>query len=363
MHDVLLTVSGHIDPDIEAQIAGGKHPETDYVAMARVFQADLLDYSTARRQAGWFGKLLEKIGGANLLLAWICYRLRGRYRVLFTDGEQIGIPLALLLKFAGRGRRPRHLMIAHILSVPKKMVIFDRLGIQSHIDIFFVYASQQKQFIEERWHVPSERVVYTPFMVDAIFFAPEQVSEEDVLDLDRQHEQLICSVGLEFRDYPTLIKAVSGLEVDVVIAAASPWSKRADSTAGQEIPANVTVSRFSQYDLRTLYDDSSFVVMPLVENNFQAGVTTILEAMAMSKAIICSQTQGQTDVIVDGQTGLYVPPEDPQALAEAIAYLLANSAEAEEMGRRGRQKILDEMSLKRYVERLNIYVSQARQSG
>jgi glycosyltransferase involved in cell wall biosynthesis len=188
------------------------------------------------------------------------------------------------------------------------------------------------------------------------------VSEKDALDLDRQHGQLICSVGLEFRDYPTLIKAMSELDVEAMIAAASPWSKRADSTAGQEIPANITVSRFNQYDLRTLYEESSFVVMPLVENNFQAGVTTILEAMAMGKANICSQTQGQTDVIVDGQSGLYVPPEDLQALGDGIAQLMANSAEAEEMGRRGRQKILDEMSLDRYVERLNIYVQQARQS-
>jgi hypothetical protein len=62
-------------------------------------------------------------------------------------------------------------MITHILSVPKKMALFDRLGIQSHIDIFFVYATQQKQFIEERWRVPTERVVYIPFMVDA-FFSP-----------------------------------------------------------------------------------------------------------------------------------------------------------------------------------------------
>lgn len=139
--------------------------------MARVFEADLLDYAAARGQAGWIGKLLKKIGGANLLLAWICYRLRGRYRVLFTDGEQVSIPLALLLKFGNIGRRPHHLMITHILSVPKKMALFDRLGIQSHIDIFFVYATQQKQFIEERWRVPTERVVYIPFMVDA-FFSP-----------------------------------------------------------------------------------------------------------------------------------------------------------------------------------------------
>ena len=42
--------------------------------------------------------------------------------------------------------------------------------------------------------------------------------------------------------------------------------------------------------------------------------------------------------------------------------LMANAAEAEAMGWRGRQKILDEIRLDRYVERLNINVQQARQS-
>ncbi|MCP4427762.1 MAG: glycosyl transferase family 1, partial [Chloroflexi bacterium] len=100
MNDVLLTVSGIVDPDVEGQIARGERPLADYVAMARTFDADLLDYAAARRRAGWMGKLLEKIGGANLMLAWVCFKLRKRYRVIFTDGEQVGLPLAFFLKFA-----------------------------------------------------------------------------------------------------------------------------------------------------------------------------------------------------------------------------------------------------------------------
>jgi hypothetical protein len=180
MNDVLLTVSGAIDPDVEAQIERGERPLADYVAMARTFNADLIDYAKARQQAGFFGKLLEKIGGPNLLLAWICFLLRKKYRVIFTDGEQIGLPLALFLKFFGFGSRPRHLMIVHILSVGKKMILLDLLGLQSHIDIFFVYATRQKEFIEDRWKVPGDRVVFTPFMVDADFFAPTKPNNRKI---------------------------------------------------------------------------------------------------------------------------------------------------------------------------------------
>jgi glycosyltransferase involved in cell wall biosynthesis len=354
-----LTVSGTIAPDIKAQIERGERPLTDYIAMARTFNADLIDFAEARRQTGMIGKIMEKLGGPKLMLAWACFVLRKKYRVIFTDGEQIGLPLALFLKFFGFGSRPRHLMIVHILSVGKKMIFLDWLGLQSHIDIFFVYATRQKQFIEDRWKVPGDRVVFTPFMVDANFFGPDQAGQtQDLLPFEPGKRPIICSVGLEFRDYPTLMEAVKGLDVEVVIAAGSPWSKRTDTTADQEIPNNVLVRRFTQFELRDLYAQSAFMVMPLFNVEFQAGVTALLEAMAMEKAIICSATPGQTDVVVEGETGLYVPPEDPSALRSAIVKLLDNPEEAARMGGNGRQRIINYMSLERYVERLSQYVLQ-----
>ncbi len=359
MKAVLLTVSGVIPPDINEQIACGERPEADYIAMARTFGADLVDYTLARQRNGRFGKLLEKIGGPNLLLAWDCFKQRDQYEIIFTDGEQIGLPLALLFKFTRR--RPVHFMITHILSVGKKMRLIDLFRLQNQIDKFFVYATWQKQFIQSRWDVPPQRVIFTPFMVDAEFFHPAKANtDSDALPaLDQIKKPIICAVGLEFRDYPTLLAAVENLDVHVVIAAASPWSKRSDSTSGQTIPPNVTVSRFTQYELRDLYARSAFMAMPLFENEFQAGVTALLEAMAMQKATICSETAGQTDVIINYETGLYVPPQDPAALRQEIVALLNQPHEADRMGRNGRIRIEQEMSLARYVERLNHHVQQA----
>jgi glycosyltransferase involved in cell wall biosynthesis len=241
-------------------------------------------------------------------------------------------------------------MIAHILSVGKKLVFLDSFRLARQIDIFFAYSTWQKNFIQNRWSLDESRVRLTPFMVDSEFFAPQRVTPTP--------RAMICAVGLEFRDYPTLLQAVRDMAIEVVIAAASPWSKRGDTTQATEIPANVTVRRFSQYDLRQLYADSLFVVVPLFEVNFQAGVTTILEAMAMEKAVICTRTAGQTDVIVDGVTGIYVPPGDAVALREAIEYLLANPDVAQAMGKAGRRLIVEKMSLDCYTQRLHQYVQE-----
>lgn len=354
MATVLLTVSGTIDPEIAAKISRGERPRADYIEMARGFGADVIDYTSMRRSGSTFATLLDKVGGRNARMAWECWTRRSRYDVLFTDGEQVGIPLALLLKLLGRGpRRTKHVMIVHTLSVGKKMKFFDWFGIQSHIDRFFVYSTWQKSFIETRWKVRPEAVIFTPFMVDDRFFSTEHAEAAT----DAASRPMICAVGLERRDYATLMKAVHDLPVDVVIAAASPWSKQSDSTSSEAIPANVSIRKFTQFELRQLYSDAAFMVMPLYNVTFQAGVTAILEAMSMERAVVCSLTPGQTDVIVDGASGIYVAPEDPAALRAAIVRLLHDPAHAIRMGTNGRRVIEERMNLDAYVARLRTHLA------
>jgi hypothetical protein len=170
MARVLLTVSGVVAADTAEQVAVGGRPRADYLELAQTFGADLIDYAEARKTSGRVGRLLMLIGGPALELAWVCFRRRGEYQAIFTDSEQVGIPLALLLRFTA-GSRPRHLMIAHILSVKKKRLFFDLFSVQHAIDVFFVYSTWQQRFITERWKIALERVVFTPFMVDTRFFA------------------------------------------------------------------------------------------------------------------------------------------------------------------------------------------------
>jgi glycosyltransferase involved in cell wall biosynthesis len=349
---VVLTVSGNIQADIREQIAAGKRPRADYLELARSFNADLLDYAAARTIAGRPGAFLEKLGGPNLVLAYACWKIRKSCQAIFTDGEQIGLPLAALLKFTP-GARPRHLMIVHVISEPKKTAFLDWLGVQSAIDRFITYSRWQQRFIEERWKLGPGRALWTPFMVDHEFFAPQRVKPAS--GARRQ----ICAVGLERRDYETLLRAVDGLDVHVVIAAASPWAKRAEGVATRTIPANVAVRKFTQHELRQLYADSCFMVMPLESVKFQAGVTAILECLAMGKTVICSRVPGQTDVVSEGDNGRYVPPGDPVILRAEIDRLLSEPEEAGRLGANGRKLVEDEMSLDLYVERLTGFLQEA----
>ena len=94
---------------------------------------------------------------------------------------------------------------------------------------FEKYEAYNKQFIEERWYIPDSRVLFTPFMVDDEFFAPEQAGNGLTReDLNLNEDPIICSVGLEFRDYPTLLKAVKGIKSACFAQGSSCRACRAD---------------------------------------------------------------------------------------------------------------------------------------
>ena len=67
----------------------------------------------------------------------------------------------------------------------------------------------------------------------------------------------------------------------------------------------------------------------------------VIEAMMSSRPVIASKTGGVTDLVVDGETGLLVPPGDPTALRQAIERLLADPGLRRCMGQAARRKVTE----------------------
>lgn len=64
-----------------------------------------------------------------------------------------------------------------------------------------------------------------------------------------------------------------------------------------------------------------------------------LEAMALQRPVIASAVGGLIEIVVDGQTGLTVPPDDPERLANAMAALAGDRSIREMMGSAGRARV------------------------
>ena len=74
------------------------------------------------------------------------------------------------------------------------------------------------------------------------------------------------------------------------------------------------------------------------------GIVT-LEAMSLAKPLVSTTIGGPAEVVQNGRTGLLVEPGRPELLAVAVAKLLSEPAEAADMGRRGRERLLADFSL------------------
>lgn len=79
----------------------------------------------------------------------------------------------------------------------------------------------------------------------------------------------------------------------------------------------------------------------------------LLEAMAAGLPVIATAVGGLPEVVTDGDNGLLVPPEDPEALATALERLLEDPALAQRLGANARRHVEENFSLERLGREIN----------
>ncbi len=75
----------------------------------------------------------------------------------------------------------------------------------------------------------------------------------------------------------------------------------------------------------------------------------ILEALALGRPVAATAVGGVPSVVVDGETGILVPPGDPEALADAVERLLADAEWAARLGKAGQALVETEYGLEKMV--------------
>ncbi len=94
--------------------------------------------------------------------------------------------------------------------------------------------------------------------------------------------------------------------------------------------------RLSTEDLVKQYNTASIVIVPSVYEGFGLPAA---EASACASPVIATSGGALPEVVENGETGLIVPPMDPEALANAISTLLADRDLREKMGENGRDRV------------------------
>lgn len=114
-------------------------------------------------------------------------------------------------------------------------------------------------------------------------------------------------------------------------------------------------------DVRPIIGQADVVVLP----SYREGTPrSLLEAAAMAKPIITTQTVGCREVVDDGVNGLLVPVKDSKALAEAMIRLIQDPALRERMGKAGRAKIEQEFDEQLVIQKvMDSYDREAPHEG
>lgn len=335
-------------------IAAGEAPRRDYFELRDMLGAEII---TPEEQPGRLYKLLRK-GGSALVTAYTAWQRRGDYDVILTDQEGTGILLALLYKLT-RTRRG-HVMISHYLTPAKKQIFYRLFKVQNQIDVTVCYSSPQVKVAREKLGLKRDQVALVLHPADHDFWRPAASDEEREADeallreagLDiPQDAPVICSAGLEFRDYPTLIEAAKQLPsgTQVVIAASSPWSKRKNTAEEVELTENVRRVSLKPVQLRALYRRALVVAIPLYDVDFQAGSLVAYEAMACGKPVVITRTRGQLDIVREKETGFYVIAHDPNSMADALHRLLADPKLVKKLGDGSRRVVEQGLNLDTYL--------------
>lgn len=95
-------------------------------------------------------------------------------------------------------------------------------------------------------------------------------------------------------------------------------------------------------------------------SHYEGFPNNVLEAMCASLPVVGTAVGGVPEQVVEGATGLLVPPHDPQALAAAILVLAGDPSRRQALGKAGRERVVQQFTIQRSVAILeHIYASLA----
>jgi glycosyltransferase involved in cell wall biosynthesis len=236
--------------------------------------------------------------------------------------------------------------------------LFDRIWRRADAVIAISHAVED-WLVRER-HVPAEKVTVIHYGIEVERFGRPQLMR-DRQDSSRQR-LVVGTIGrLEPRKgHEYLIRAMPDVRQQVSqatlhIAGHDPWGY------AQTLQATITeVGAGDQVRLIGFESDvPAFLhgldVFALASRSEGFG-QVLIEAMAAGKPVVASRIAPLSEIVVDGDTGLLVEPENPKAFAEAIVWLLTHPAEAQHMGRRGQERVRQHFSAERMAaETLALY--------
>jgi glycosyltransferase involved in cell wall biosynthesis len=267
--------------------------------------------------------------------------------------------------------------IAHMLYPYAKLVFYQgmQFGINkrdifhtwmySHLSLWITLTKKMKQEVIEHTRMPQERISVIPLGTDIHRFDPslyDQKTTRQRFDIP-QSKRVVGMLGRldpqkgqeEFiRTFPILLKHQTNLRF--VIAGDETEGQQGFKKNLRDLSIELGVSDEVQFIPFTdaVPEFMSAIDIFVLPSHAETFGVVLVEAMAMGKAIVATNSGGVPEIITDGTTGLLIPPRDGQALADALLRLLKDQQLRSSFSLEARADALKRFDVARCVDQLVI---------
>ena len=294
--------------------------------------------------------LMSEQKGINLIMNYLrkyalIYRYSPKWDVVISTSFLDGLGLSVFQLFGFR-RGVKHIIIDQA-ALSTNAMLHPILPILMHnVHKIICYTTTQANWWKKR--IGSNKSVFIPYAIS-----------DKAKGLATKEKDYVFSGGASSRDYATLVRAVSGSEIPVIICACRDPVTRKTSLEGIPVPSNVSVIPMLPHDqFFKLIRESKIVVIPLKDVPRAGGQSVLLESFAAGKPVIATGTAGMKDYIEDGKTGILVKPNSPKELKLAISSLLENENLRKYLGRNARKAFETTYNLREIGRRVSEIIEE-----
>lgn len=257
------------------------------------------------------------------------------------------------------GRAPVLVRSVHNVDeyyVRQPFAVMSRLAAQG-LDKIVAISDAVADFLRDEARLPAEKVVRIYYGIDPSPYrpdAPPPMRRPEGDPLARPTLGVVARLAPQkghrvlFDALPALRAAVPDVHVRLVGHEELSTTAELRAYAAERGVADLVAFEGFRADVPQVMADLDVFVLPSLWEGFGL---VIVEAMAAGRPVVASAVGPIPEIVVDGVTGLLVPPGDPAALAEAVTRLLRDPELASALGRAGRARVERELRVDTMVAR------------
>ena len=279
------------------------------------------------------------------LLEWKNLKLLNKSSIIIVTTKSFGLSLGFL-KLLGIIKKPVIFIVMGLLSNESNFLKrnFYKL-LLNKIKIVSI-SKNEKKFLESK--IFKKPVSYIPFGIDKDFWYPS--------DIKLKNQRYILAIGNDYnRDWDTLINAWEDYYPDLKIVTSIPVKTNKKnilikkSSWGEEY--------ISDKEIRNLYLNSLFVIVPLKETMQPSGQSCCLQAMSCGRPVVMTKIKGLWDDtrLINRKNLLFIRPRSEVDLRNSVIELLNNKKLQENLSKNGRklvEKYFNTSSMTHYLEKI-----------